>query len=164
MSLALGLGSRAAGRLAERVGARILLTVGPLAVATGFALFLRVGAGPVDYVRELLPALVVIAVGLTLSVAPLTAAVMGAVDAAHVGSASGANNATARVAGLIATALLGFVLAADPAQAAFAARFHAAALVGALLALGAGAAAFALVAAPVSGSRDRPGPAPTAAP
>ena len=68
---------------------------------------------PVDYATVLLPALAVIACGLTLSVAPLTAAVMGAVDAAHVGSASGVNNAIARVGGLLATALLGFVLAGD---------------------------------------------------
>ena len=122
-----------------------MLTIGPIVVAAGFALFLRVGAGPIDYVTTLLPALAVIACGLTLSVAPLTAAVMGAVDAAHVGSASGVNNAIARVAGLLATALLGFVLAGGAHNAAFIGRFHGAALVGALLALGAGAAAFALV-------------------
>ena len=162
LSVAMGLGSRAAGRLGERVGARVLLTAGPLVVAAGFALFLRVGAGPVRYVLDLLPALVVIACGLTLSVAPLTAAVMGAVDAAHVGSASGVNNATARVAGLLATALLGFILAADASAPGFVGRFHGAAIAGALLALGAGAAAFALVGA--SGSRDRRAPAPPAAP
>ena len=152
----------------ERVGARILLTLGPLIVAAGFALFLRVGAAPVRYAIDLLPALVVIGCGLTLSVAPLTAAVMGAVDAAHVGSASGVNNATARVAGLLATALLGFVLAGDATAPNFIGRFHGAAIAGALLALAAGAAAFALVAAPAaagaSGSRGRPAPAPSAAP
>ena len=145
LTVGMGLGSRAAGRLAERVGARPLLTIGPIVVAVGFALFLRVGAGPVDYLTALLPALAVIACGLTLSVAPLTAAVMGAVDAAHVGSASGVNNAIARVAGLLATALLGFVLAGGAHSAAFIGRFHGAALIGALLALAAGAAAFALV-------------------
>jgi EmrB/QacA subfamily drug resistance transporter len=145
LPIAMGLGSRAAGRLAERVGARVLLTTGPIVVAAGFALFLRIGAGAIDYVSDLLPALAVIACGLTLSVAPLTAAVMGAVDAAHVGSASGVNNAIARVAGLLATALLGFVLAGGAASAAFIGRFHGAAMVGALLALAAGAAAFALV-------------------
>jgi EmrB/QacA subfamily drug resistance transporter len=158
--MALGLGSRAAGRLAERVGARTLLTVGPIVVAVGFALFLRVDAGAVGYVAVVLPALALIACGLTLSVAPLTAAVMGAVDAAHVGSASGINNAIARVAGLIATALLGYVLTGVDSAPSFVARFHDAAVVGALLALAAGIAAFTLV----SRSPDRPAPAPTAAP
>ena len=145
LSVAMGLGSRAAGRLAERLGARVLLTIGPCIVAAGFALFTRIGADAHGYWTTVFPALAVIACGLTLSVAPLTAAVMGAVDAAHVGSASGVNNAVARVAGLLATALLGLVLAAGAANATFTARFHAAALVGALLALAAGAAAFALV-------------------
>ena len=93
LPIAMGLGSRAAGRLAERVGARLLLTSGRPIVAAGFALFLRIGAGA-GRLRVVLPALAVVACGLTLSVAPLTAAVMGAVDAAHVGSASGVNNAT----------------------------------------------------------------------
>jgi hypothetical protein len=70
---------------------------------------------------------------------------MGAVDAAHVGSASGVNNAIARIGGLLATALLGFVLAGDASGPAFVARFHGAATCGALLALAAGIAAFALV-------------------
>ena len=145
LPIAMGLGSRAAGRLAERSGARTLLTVGPCVVAAGFALFLRFEPGALDYASVVLPALAVIACGLTLSVAPLTATVMGAVDAAHVGSASGVNNAVARVAGLLATALLGLVLAGGAASPAFVARFHAAAVVGALLSLAAGAAAFALV-------------------
>ena len=145
LPIALGLGSRAAGRLAERVGARSMLTVGPCIVAVGFALFLRAGPQASGYVTVILPALAVLAVGLTLSVAPLTAAVMGAVDAAHVGSASGVNNAVARVAGLLATALLGFVIAGGAHGAGFAAAFHVAALVGSALALLAGLAACALV-------------------
>jgi EmrB/QacA subfamily drug resistance transporter len=145
LPIAMGLGSRAAGRLAERTGARTLLTIGPCVVAAGFALFLRFEAGALDYASVVLPALAVIACGLTLSVAPLTATVMGAVDAAHVGSASGVNNAVARVAGLLATALLGLVLAGGAASPTFVARFHAAAVVGAMLSLAAGAAAFSLV-------------------
>ena len=145
LPIALGLGSRAAGRLAERTGARLLLTIGPCIVAAGVALFLRIGPGPIDYLSVVLPALTVLACGLTLSVAPLTAAVMSAVDAAHVGSASGVNNATARIAGLLATALLGLVLTGGARDAHFVAGFHAAAVAGALLSLAAGAAACVLV-------------------
>jgi EmrB/QacA subfamily drug resistance transporter len=145
LPITIGLGSRAAGRLAERTGARMLLTIGPCVAAAGFALLLRVAPGPLDYASIVLPALVVLACGLTLSVAPLTAAVMGAVDAAHVGSASGVNNATARVAGLLATALLGFVLAGGTDATHFIVGFHAAALVGCGLCLLAGLSAFALV-------------------
>jgi MFS family permease len=159
----MGLGSRAAGQLAERVGTRTLLTIGPLVVAIGFALFLMTGAGPVRYTSEVLPALTCIAVGLTLSVAPLTTAVIAAVDPAHVGSASGFNNATSRIAGLLATALLGYVLAGDAAGPAFVGRFHGAAIVGAALALAAAASAFFLC-APVSGAAGRRGRAPPAAP
>ena len=146
LSLAMGLGSRAAGRLAERTGPRLLLTVGPAIVAAGFALFLRIGAGEVSYVRDVLPALVVIAIGLALSVAPLTAAVMAAVDAGHVGSASGVNNAIARVAGLIATATLGFVLAGEPRGERLVAGAHGAAWVGCALALLAALSAWLLIA------------------
>ena len=145
LPIVMGLGSRAAGRLAERAGARLLLSIGPCIVALGFLLFLRIGSGDVGYFSAVLPALAVVACGLALSVAPLTAAVMGAVDAAHVGSASGVNNATARIAGLLATALLGFVLAGGAKSAGFIASFHAAALVGCALCLLAGLSAFVLV-------------------
>ena len=163
LSLVMGLGSRAAGKLAERVGTRMLLTVGPIVVAVGFALFLRVGADAVHYATDVLPGLFLVACGLTLSVAPLTSAVIAAVDPSHVGSASGVNNATARVAGLLATALLGYVLTADVTGPAFLGRFHGAAIVGAVLALAAAASAFFLC-APISGSRGQRGPAPPAAP
>ncbi len=64
-----------------------------------------------DYWRDVLPPTLVVAIGMALSVAPLTTSVMGAVDADHVGAASGFNSALARIGGLIATALLGFVFA-----------------------------------------------------
>jgi predicted MFS family arabinose efflux permease len=159
----MGLGSRGAGKLAERVGTRRLLTVGPIVVATGLALFVRVGADAVHYATEVLPGLLLVACGLTLSVAPLTSAVIAAVDPSHVGSASGVNNATARVAGLLATALLGYVLTADITGPAFLGRFHGAAIVGAVLALAGAASAFFLC-APISESPDPRAPAPTAAP
>ncbi|HSC62915.1 MAG TPA: MFS transporter [Caldimonas sp.] len=163
LSVAMMLGSRAAGRLAERLGARTLLTVGPVVASAGIALFLRIDAGPVHYASDVLPALVLVACGLTLSVAPLTSAVIATVDPSHVGEASGVNNATARIAGLLATALLGYVLAGDATAPAFIGRFHGAAIVGALLALAGAASAFFLC-APINGSRDRRAPAPTAAP
>ncbi|MEP7303611.1 MAG: hypothetical protein ABI699_19005 [Caldimonas sp.] len=126
-------------------GPGLLLTVGPCIVAVGYALFLRTGADRFDYRSVVLPALALVALGLTLSVAPLTAAVMGAVDGAHVGSASGVNNAVARVAGLLATASLGFVLVGGATGEAFIAGFHTAAIAACALALLAGLSAFLLV-------------------
>ena len=110
----LGAGSRFMGALAVRIGPRWPLTIGPLLVAAGFALTARVGPGA-SYWTALFPALVVIALGMAGAVAPLTTAVMASVDKRHVGTASGFNSAIARTGGLIATALLGSVLAANGA-------------------------------------------------
>jgi EmrB/QacA subfamily drug resistance transporter len=94
-----------AGRLAQRIGPRIPMTVGPLIVAAG--LFLLAGIGPDStYFTGIFPGLVVFGLGLSLTVAPLTAAVMGAVEENHVGVGSGVNNAVARVAGLLSVAVL----------------------------------------------------------
>ena len=109
-SLVMSLFSSAAGRLAYRIGPRMLLTAGPLVAAAGFLLFARaVGGG---YWTGVLPATVVLAVGMVLSVAPLTAAVMGSAGTEHAGAASGINNAVARVAGLLAVAVMSLVFAA----------------------------------------------------
>jgi MFS family permease len=108
----LGLASRYMGALAAKIGPRLPLTIGPLIVAAGFALAARAGSGE-SYWTTLFPALVVIATGMAGAVAPLTTAVMASVDAQHVGTASGFNSAIARTGGLIATALLGSVLAAQ---------------------------------------------------
>jgi len=110
----LGAGSRFMGGLAARTGPRWPLTIGPLVAAVGFALTARV-APDTSYWTTLFPALVVIALGMTAAVAPLTTAVMASVDAKHVGTANGFNSAIARTGGLIATALLGAVLAAQGA-------------------------------------------------
>ncbi len=142
----IGLGSRAMGRLSERIGPRWPLTLGPLIVAAGFALLVRVGPDDVAYWGVMFPALAVIALGMAISVAPLTTTVMGAVDADHAGSASGVNNAVARVAGLVATALLGLVLTGTAADPAFVGNFRAAAMVGAGLAALASLSAIALIA------------------
>ena len=100
--------SARAGALAQRIGARIPLTVGPLVIAAGLLLMLRIDPGD-SYVTTVLPAVIVFGLGLTLVVAPVTATVLAAADSRHSGIASGINNAVARVAGLLAVAVLPLV-------------------------------------------------------
>jgi EmrB/QacA subfamily drug resistance transporter len=103
------------GSLAERIGARMPIAIGSGAVGLGLLLTLRVGPSG-SYWTGLLPAVTVVALGLSAAVAPLTAAMLGGVEARYTGVASGLNTAIARTGGLLATALVGFVLA-SPAQA-----------------------------------------------
>ncbi len=141
----IGLGSRLMGRIATRIGPRLPMGLGALIVAAGLALYLRMGGSDASYWREVLPATLVVALGMAVCVAPLTTTVMSSVDADHVGAASGFNSAVARMGGLIATALLGFVFVDQGSPAALVASTHVAALVGAGLAALAGASAFLLV-------------------
>jgi EmrB/QacA subfamily drug resistance transporter len=97
--------SARAGALAQRIGARIPLTVGPLGIALGLLLMTRLEPGD-EYVSNVLPAVLVFGIGLTLVVAPVTATVLAAADERHAGIASGINNAVARVGGLLAVAVL----------------------------------------------------------
>src|SRR4051794_23245728 len=97
--------SARAGALAQRIGAKIPLTVGPLVIAAGFLGMTQISPGDA-YVTSVLPPILVFAVGLTLVVAPVTATVLAAADARHAGIASGINNAVARVGSLLAVALL----------------------------------------------------------
>ena len=97
--------SSRAGALATLIGAKIPLTLGPIGVATGMLLMLRIDPGD-SYVSTVLPAVIVYGLGLALVVAPVTATVLAAADDRHAGVASGVNNAVARVAGLIAVAVL----------------------------------------------------------
>lgn len=97
--------SARSGALGERIGPRIPLTVGPLVCAAGMLLMLRVGEDA-SYVTDVLPALVVLGLGMVTLVAPLTATVLASVDTEHAGLASGVNNAAARAAGLVAVAAL----------------------------------------------------------
>jgi EmrB/QacA subfamily drug resistance transporter len=104
--------SRRAGRLADRLGPRWFMGGGPLVAAAGLALLQRVDAD-VSYFTDLFPALVLFALGLAATVAPLTATVLADADEHNAGIASGVNNAIARVAGLLAVAALGAVVAAQ---------------------------------------------------
>lgn len=93
------------GGFAQRVGPRLPMTVGPFVVAGGLALLTRAVPGS-SYAAGVLPGVLVFGLGLAVTVAPLTATVLAAVDEQHVGTASGVNNAVARTAGLLAVALL----------------------------------------------------------
>ena len=100
------------GRLAARMGPRLPLTVGPLVVAAGM-LLARLMEPDSSYWAGPFPMILVMAIGMTIAVAPLTSAVLGSVEEQHVAMASGFNSAVARMGGLIATALLGAVLASE---------------------------------------------------
>ncbi|HEY4810166.1 MAG TPA: MFS transporter, partial [Solirubrobacteraceae bacterium] len=101
--------SRLFGKLSDRYGPRLFMGLGPLVAACGLLLFQGIGVH-VDYVTEVLPGLLVFALGLSLTVAPLTAAVLAGAEH-QAGIASGVNNAVARVAGLLGTAAIGAVVA-----------------------------------------------------
>jgi EmrB/QacA subfamily drug resistance transporter len=138
LPIVIALASSTMGRLAIKTGPRLPLTVAPVIVAAGFFLATQIGGGA--YWTTTLPALLVIAFGMAGAVAPLTTAVLSAVDAKHTGVASGFNSAVARSGGLIATSLLGLMLATR--GAALLAAFHIAAIVAGVAALAAGLCAF----------------------
>jgi EmrB/QacA subfamily drug resistance transporter len=97
--------SARAGALAQRIGARVPLTVGPLVIAASLLWMMRIEPGD-SYLTGILPMVIVFGLGLTLVVAPVTATVLAAADTRHSGIASGINNAVARVASLLAVAVL----------------------------------------------------------
>ena len=151
-SIVIGSASRLMGGLTERIGPRIPLGIGPVVTGIGFALLLRVDPTG-SYWTSVLPGILVIALGMAGAVAPLTTAVLSSVDGAHTGTASGFNSAIARTGGLVATALAGAVIAQT--GAALTSAFHAAATIGAVLAILAGVAAFLTLDAGTPAAPDR---------
>ena len=151
--LMLALSARA-GMLAERVGPRLPMTVGPLGVAAGLVLLSRVHEGT-TYLGTVLPGVIVFGLGLTLTVAPLTATVLAAAPERYAGIASGVNNAISRGAGLLAIAVIpglaGLTGDAYLDPVAFATGFRAAMLISATLAAAGGALAWVFIRNEVAG-------------
>ncbi|MFG2359776.1 MFS transporter [Streptomyces sp. NPDC048521] len=132
------------GMLAQRLGPRTPLTVGPLVCAGGMLMMLRVGPGA-SYLHDVLPALLVMGAGMVIMVAPLTVILLSSVDASNAGLASGINNAAARAAGLVSVAALPLLVGMGPdayrSDAAFDTSFsRAMPLCAGLLAIGASVA------------------------
>lgn len=152
-ALMLALSARA-GMLAQRIGPRLPMTLGPLIVAVGLALLSRVQAGT-TYLGTVLPGVIVFGLGLTLTVAPLTATVLAAASERYAGIASGVNNAVSRGAGLLAIAVIPGVtgLTGDAYRnpAAFASGFRTAMLISAGLAAAGGALAWLFIRNEVAG-------------
>ncbi len=146
-ALMLALSPRA-GALAQRIGPRLPLTVGPLLIAAGMLMMRGIDIGDA-YLGSVLPAVVVYGLGLSLVVAPVTATVLAAADARHSGVASGVNNAVARTAQLAAVAVLPLVAglsgSAYRQPQALADGFHVAMLVTAGLAAAGGILAWATI-------------------
>ncbi|MBM7830542.1 EmrB/QacA subfamily drug resistance transporter [Agromyces cerinus] len=97
------------GGLSTRFGPRIFMTLGPITAALGYLLTLTVTT-EVSYWTQLLPGIIVMGLGMAMTVAPLTAAILGAVDPARAGIGSAVNNAVARIAGLVAIASIGVIV------------------------------------------------------
>jgi MFS family permease len=152
-ALMLALSARA-GMVAERIGPRVPMTIGPLIVAVGLILLSRVQAGT-TYLATVLPGVIVFGLGLTLTVAPLTATVLAAASDRYAGIASGVNNAIARAAGLLAIAVIpgaaGLTGNAYKDPVAFASGFRTAMLISAMLAAAGGALAWLFIRNEVAG-------------
>jgi MFS family permease len=133
--------SRRSGALAARIGPRLQMTVGPVLVGIGLALFSRITSSG-DYLTEVLPAVVVFGFGLAVTVAPLTSTVLAAAPPERAGIASAVNNDVARAAALIAVALLpaagGITGDAYRHPELFSAGFHSASLISAALCVAGG--------------------------
>ena len=125
------------GALAARFGARVFMTVGPLVVAAGWLWYLFVDER-VDYWTQLFPGVMLTGLGVAITVAPLTAATLGAVEQARAGIGSAINNAVARIAGLVTVACTGLIVGSTLDLDGF----HRAVLVTAILLIVGGAVSF----------------------
>jgi hypothetical protein len=143
--IVIGAGSRMVEHFASSIGPRRLLAYGSLVVAAGMFLYVRVPPDGVDYWRDVLPATLLVAAGMAFCVAPLTVAVMDSVDATHIGAASGINSATARVGGLVASALLAFIFVKQGSNEELIEGFRNAAMIGAATCVAAAASAALLI-------------------
>ena len=152
--LLIGIGSPLMGGLTARIGGRLPLATGAAIVAAGLALYARLRLGGIDYWTDVMPATLLVGIGLAISVAPLTTTVMASVGPDQFGTASGFNSAVARIAGLIATALLGLVFSQQGSHDALLAAFRIAALVGSASAAIAAACALLLLGAQPARARD----------
>jgi predicted MFS family arabinose efflux permease len=96
------------GALSGRFGPRWFMAAGPIIAGVGVVTYLHLGAHP-GYIMDILPGVLIFGVGLSITVAPLTAAILGAIDSRQAGIGSAVNNAVARIAGLIAIATVGLL-------------------------------------------------------
>jgi EmrB/QacA subfamily drug resistance transporter len=140
--------SSRSGALAARIGPRLQMSVGPIVAGCGMALYTRLDADG-DYLTQVLPAVLVLGLGLSITVAPLTSTALSSAPATHAGMASAVNNDVARAAGLIAVAVLpaaaGITAAAYDSPALLSAGFHRAVLICAALCVAAGLLAAATI-------------------
>jgi EmrB/QacA subfamily drug resistance transporter len=152
--------STSAGALAQRIGPRIPLTIGPLVAALGLLLMSQIDRGD-SYLSGVLPAVIVFGLGLTLVVAPVTATVMASADERHSGIASGINTAVSRLSGLIVVAVLPLVAELTGKKfynpAAMDHGFHVAMLTCAALAVAGGVLAWMTISSEVLESEPAPG-------
>jgi EmrB/QacA subfamily drug resistance transporter len=145
LPIIIALGSPIVGRWTAKRGVRGALTLGSCLVALGLALLADIHDADTSYLRDILLPICLVATGMALCVAPLTTAAMAAVDQKHVGAASGVNNTVARLGGLVATAVLGFVFARAESVEGLSQGIQIAAFTGATWAAAAALCAFYLV-------------------
>jgi len=143
------------GSLAGRYGPRLFMGLGPIVAGVGYLLMLSIGED-VDYLTQVLPGIVLFALGLTATVAPLTAAILGSIPSEQSGVGSAINNAVSRIAGLVAVALIGVIVGSSLTVDSF----HRGLVVTAVLLIAGGVVSFIGIRNPVA----EKSPAPVAPP